>query len=385
MTVRYGRRLENLPPSGTLQVGRKVASLRAQGINIINFGGGLPDPQPPCLAAPTVFPAQLNVVGSPAGELELRKAIASKLEAGTGVSYEPEHEIVVTIGAKQGIFASLFALIEPGDEVIVFDPSWVTYQPVVELADGKPAIASLRHGDTFLLDTGSLEAAITLRTRAIILNSPHNPTGRVFSTEEIEAVAQVARNHNLWILSDESFDKFVFDDNQHISVSQMPGMQERTVVLGSFSKAYALPGCRVGYLAAPQPLCEAITRLNEQIISCVSPLAQHVALQALAFEPDWTRTLKVHYQHKRDIAYEMLTANANLTGELPQGTFYLLVNIEKLGKSSEEVANYLLHKAHVAVTPGSAFGVQGEGFVRLNLVGSEDNLRVGLKRMLEAI
>lgn len=385
MTVRYGRRLQNLPPSGTLQVGRKVVSLRAQGIDVINLSGGLPDPQPPCLRTSIVFPAQRNVVGSPAGELDFREAIANKLEAATDVSYDPEHEIAVTIGAKQGIFASLFALIEPGDEVIVFDPSWVTYQPCVELANGKPAIASLRHRDSFMLDTRSLEAAITPRTRAIILNSPHNPTGRVFSTEEIEAVAQVARNNNLWILSDESFDKFVFDDHQHISVSQMHGMQERTVVLGSFSKAYALPGCRVGYLAAPQPLCEAITRMNEQTISCVSPLAQHLALQALTFEPEWTRTLKAQYQHKRDIAYETLTTNTNLTCELPQGTFYLLVNIEKLGKSSEEVANYLLHKAHVAVTPGSAFGAQGEGFVRLNLVGSEDNLKAGLKRMLEAI
>jgi aspartate aminotransferase len=373
-------RLAALPPSGTIAVGRQVRALRAQGIDVVNLGGGAPDPAAPWLTRPVVFSPDQNAIGDPAGEPALRQAIADKLRRDQDSAYDP-NQVVVTVGAKQGLYATLLALIEPGDEVAVLDPAWVTYGPAVRLAGGVPKTFALDRARGFRLDAAALERAMTPKTHAVIVNTPHNPTGRVFTADELEAVADVARRHNLWAIADESFDKFVFDGRRHISLASLPGMVERTVVLQSFSKAYGMIGARIGYVAAPPAVAGAVARFNEQVLSCVSPFLQGLALDVLAAEPAWTATLQARYQEKRDVAVAAVRALPGFACAVPEGTFYVFADISSFGRPSADIARRILDEARVALTPGSAFGVGGEGYVRFNLAVPLPTIQDGLARL----
>jgi aspartate aminotransferase len=378
---RVGTRLAAVPPSGTIAVGRKVRELRSQGIDVINLGAGSPQPAPECLGRPVLFTAEQNAIGDPAGDTTLRQAIAEKLYRDQSLSYDPATQIVVTVGAKQGLYAALLALIEVGDEVLIMDPAWVTYAPSVQIAGAIPKTFRLAREDHFRLDPDAITAEITSRTRAIVVNTPHNPTGRVFTEAELAAVAELAREHNLWVISDESFEKFVFDGRRHVSIAQLPRMAGRTVVLQSFSKNYGLIGARVGYLAAPEAVAAQVARFGEQVLSCVSPLMQSLALAALAEEPGWTAKLREHYERKRQVTVEGVRACPGLGCDMPEGTFYVLADISSFDMSSFDFAMHLLEKARVAVTPGSAFGLNAEGYIRFNLAGSLDLIEHGLERI----
>lgn len=380
-----GGRLSDLPPSGTMEVGAVVRRLKSEGLDVVNLGGGVAEPDQPCLRGPVHFPGNRNVGSDPAGEADLRTALAAKLARDLGLAYDPATEIVVTTGAKQAVLPTLLSVIAPGDEVLVLDPCWVTYAPAVHLAGGVARRVPMRLGGRFRLDTDALAAQVTAKTRAMILNSPHNPTGRVFTAEELAAAAAVARANDLWVLSDESFDKFVFDGHRHLSIATLDGMRDRTAVIQSFSKAFAMPGARVGYLAAPEPLCRSVTRFNEHVITCVSPLMQSVALAALADEAGWTERLLAHYREKRDVAHEALAGIPGLRFAPTEGTFYAFVDVTAHGLSSRAFTARLLEEARVAVTAGSAFGDGAEGYVRVNLVGPLRDIQEGLRRMREAL
>jgi aspartate/methionine/tyrosine aminotransferase len=382
---RINPRLRDLPPSGTMAVGAEIRRHRARGIDVINLGGGLAEPGPACLLAPLVLDPRRNAGGDPAGELDLRKALAEKLTRDQSLDFDPAGEIVITTGAKQAILPTLLAMLEPGDEVLLLDPSWVSYAPAIQLAGGVPKPVSLLQMNGFRLDASAIEAQLTSRSRAIILNNPHNPTGRVFTAEELAGVAAIAIERNLWVISDESFDKFVFDGRRHSSIATLARMRARTVVVQSFSKAFALPGARVGYLAAPAALCESVIRFNEHVITCASPLMQSLALSVLADEAAWTARLLDHYRVKRQIAHEALRTMAGLNFTPTEGTFYAFADIKTHCASSAEFAARLLDKAKVAVTPGIAFGGAAEGFVRINLVGPLDDIREGMRRMRVAL
>lgn len=355
-------------------------------MDVINLGGGMPDPMPAFLTTPLVFAAPLNAGGDPAGEMELRRALAAKLVRDQGLSFDPSAEIVLTTGAKQALLPALLAMIEAGDEVLTLDPCWVSYAPTIRLAGGIPKPVPLaRSGDSFHLDAALLRDSVSDRTRAIIVNTPHNPTGRVFTHDELIDVAALALDRNMWVLSDESFDKFVFDGHRHVSIAALEGMQRRTVVVQSFSKAFALPGARVGYAAAPAAVCAAMSRFNEHVITCVSPFMQSLALRALGNEREWTAVLQNAFRLKR-------AAIEDFRGSLPgvrlvrtEGTFYALADISARNASSEAFARWLLDTANVAVTPGIAFGSGAEGFIRVNLVGPLDAIRAGLSRIQAAL
>jgi aspartate/methionine/tyrosine aminotransferase len=382
---RLNPRLRDLPPSGTMAVSAEIRRRRERGIDVINLGGGLAEPGPACLLAPFALDPRRNVGGDPAGELDLRKALAEKLRRDQGLDFDPAGQIVITTGAKQAILPTLLAMLEAGDDVLLLDPSWVSYAPAIQLAGGVPKPVSLLHANGFRLDSAVIEAQLTPRSRAIIINNPHNPTGRVFTAEELAAVAAVAIERNLWVISDESFDKFVFDGRRHLSIATLAHMRPRTVVVQSFSKAFALPGARVGYLAGPAALCEAVIRFNEHVITCASPLMQSLALSVLADETAWTTQLLDHYRMKRQTAHEALCTIAGLQFTPTEGTFYAFANIKAHSASSAEFAARLLDRAGVAVTPGIAFGRTAEGFVRINLVGPLDDIREGLRRMRIAL
>jgi aspartate aminotransferase len=383
--ARLASRLEALPPSGTMAVGVKVRQLRGRGIDVVNLGGGMAEPAPPWLEKSITFAASRNVGAHAAGEPDLRAALAQKLAREQGLVYEAATEIVVTTGAKQAILPVLLAVLEPGDEVLVLGPCWVSYAPSIRLAGGVPVPVSLRQQDAFRLDADAIAQAVTPRTRAIIVNSPHNPTGRVFTREELAGVASVAIDRDLWVLSDESFDKFVFDGHRHLSIAGLTGMRDRSVVIQSFSKAFALAGARVGYLAAPAPLCRAVVTFNEHVITCVSPLMQSVALCALAEEAAWTERLLRHYQLKRQLAHAAISRMPGMKFQPTQGTFYAFVDVRGHDASSEAFADRMIQRAGVAVTPGIAFGNEAEGHVRINLVGPLAELERGLRRMHEEL
>lgn len=376
-----GQRLAKIPPSGTMEVGRKVRALRGAGVDVIHLGAGSPTPSPEILSQPFSFDPASNTLGDPAGTAELRAAIARKLQNDQKLTYDPASEIILTIGAKQGLYAVLLALIEPGDEVAILDPAWVTYGPSIMLAGGIPKPFSLDHSAGYRLDAAALADVLGPRTAAIVINTPHNPTGRVFSPDELQGIADLAARNGSWVICDESFDKFVFDGRRHVGIASLPDMRDRTVVLQSFSKAYGFIGGRIGYLAAPACVAGLVRRFNEHVLSCVSPFLQSVALGALGEDPGWTARLQAAYQDKRDLAVAALRELEGFACDRPEGTFYVWANISAFGKSSEQFASDLLDGARVAVTPGSAFGAGGEGFIRFNLAGPTEPIEEGLRRI----
>jgi aspartate aminotransferase len=383
-TVELAARLRALPRSGTLAVGEQVRALRAKGRSIFNLAGGAPDPGPPIpLELPAMPPAD-NKLGDPWGEIALRQSFARRLAHVHHVMRSAEREMVVTIGAKQAVYFALLALIEPGDEVVVIDPCWVTYAPSVALAGGHAVPVPLTAPDA-RLDIDALAAAVTERTRAILINTPHNPTGRVFSEREIAALARLVTERGLWLICDESFDLFVFDHHKHCSPGAFDAIRERTILLYSFSKAFALPSWRVGMLVAPEPVCRLVATCTEQLISCVSLASQKIAQAALQKEAEWAPFLRRAYQEKRDACLKVLADEERLVTRIPQGTFYLFPNIERTGLTSAALARHLLDKAGVAVTPGSVFGAAGEGHIRLNLVGPLVAILAGAKALVRGL
>jgi aspartate/methionine/tyrosine aminotransferase len=380
---RLGARLAALPPSGTLAVGEKVRALRAAGRTVFNLSGGAPDPEPPVGLSLPAIAANENALGDPWGELFLRKAFAERLAHRHGV-VRREHEMVVTIGAKQGIYFAALALLEPGDEVIVIDPCWVTYAPSVDLAGAAAVpVALAQPGNR--LDVAAIAAAITPRTRAVLINTPHNPTGRVFTESELAALADLVRRRDLWLICDESFDLFVFDDGRHLSPGVFDAIRDRTILLYSFSKAFALPSYRIGVLVGPEAICRLVATCTQQLISSVSLASQKVAAAALAQEAEWAPFLRRTYQGKRDACLAVLRRDPRVEALPPEGTFYLFPGISRFGLSSDALAARLLDSSAVAVTSGSVFGRAGEGHIRLNLVGSLAAILEGAEALLKGL
>jgi len=376
-------RLSALPPSGTLAVGERVRTLRAAGRTVFNLSGGAPDPAPPVGLAGTAIAAAENALGDPWGEPFLRKAFAARLARCHGV-VRTEREMVATVGAKQGVYFAALALLEPGDEAIVIDPCWVTYAPSIELAGGRAVpVALAQPGDR--LDTAAIAAAITPRTRAILINTPHNPTGRVFTEAELSALAQLVKQRGLWLICDESFDLFVFDGGKHLSPGVFDAIRERTILLYSFSKAFALPSYRIGMLVGPEPVCRLIATCTQQLISSVSLASQKVACAALEHEREWAPLLRRTYQDKRDACLAVLRQDPRIAAPAPQGTFYLFPGIARLGLASDALTAHLLDGAGVAVTSGAVFGRAGEGHIRVNLVGPLPAILDGARALLRGL
>lgn len=376
-------RLLALPPSGTLAVGETVRALRARGQALFNLSGGAPDPGPPIGFECARISPEENSLGEPYGELALRTAFATRLATSHDVIRSGHREMVVTIGAKQAVYFSLLALSEPGDDIVVIDPCWVTYAPSAALAGARAVPVPL--GRDNALDVAAIAAALSPNTRAILINTPHNPTGRVFNEAELTALARLVKEKDLWLICDESFDLFVFDGRRHLSPGIFDTIRDRTVLLYSFSKAFALPGARIGMLVGPEPLCRLIANCTQQLISSVALPSQKLAFAALQQEAEWAPFLRKTYQEKRDMCLKGLAADKRVETTVSEGTFYLFPNIERIGMTSDELAKHLLNRAGVAVTPGAVFGVAGEGHVRINMVGPNAQLDAGVKALIQGL
>jgi len=313
------------------------------------------------------------------GTIELRTAIARHLEARYGVSYSPEREILVTVGVSEAMDLAMRAVVDPGDEVLAPDPAYVSYSPCAILAGGTVVPVPTTQYHDFKLQAAELERRISPNSKVLVLGFPSNPTGAVMPREDLEQVAAVAARHNLLVISDEIYDRLVYGV-EHTCFAALPGMQERTILLGGFSKAYAMTGWRVGYAAAPAPILEAMMKVHQYVTMCASTMSQAAAVEALKRgEPD-VQDMVASYDRRRRLIVSAFN-DMGLRCFEPRGAFYAFPSIEITGLSSEDFAERLLVEEKVAVVPGSAFGACGEGFVRCCYATSMDEIKEAIVRI----
>jgi aminotransferase len=372
------QRVQAVPPSGI----RRFFDIAATMKNVISLGIGEPDFITPDVirnAGIRSIQEGYTAYTSNSGTIELRAAVAMLLERLYNVRYDPEDEILITVGVSEAMQNAMLALIDPGDEVIIPEPCFVAYGPSVVFAGGVPVYVPTRVEDNFQVTGATIEAAITSRTKGILIGYPNNPTGAVMSRERLLEVVEVAKRHNLLVFSDEIYDRLVYGI-KHTCFAALPEMQERTVLLGGFSKAYAMTGWRLGYLAAPPEITGAVRKIHQYAIMSAPTMSQHAALAAVLEGESDVQCMVGEYDRRRRVIVDGLNRIGLPTFE-PQGAFYAFPRIDHLGLTSEEFAERLLLEEHVAVVPGDAFGPSGKGFVRACYATSMDKIEEALDRI----
>ena len=316
---------------------------------------------------------------SNAGLKELKVEISRYLERKIDVAYDPDKEVIVTVGGSEGIDLAFRAMLDPGDEVLIPQPSYVSYLPCAVLADGVPVVIPLQQKNEFKLTREELEAAITPRTKILVLPFPNNPTGAVMSREDMEPVAEVVKEHDLFVLSDEIYSELTYKDD-HVSIAALPGMRERTLVINGFSKGFAMTGWRLGYICAPEEIAKQMLKIHQYAIMCAPTNSQYAAIEGLRHCEGEVQEMRASYnQRRRYLMHEM--KRMHLDCFEPFGAFYVFPNIQEFGMSSEEFATRLLEEEKVAVVPGSAFGDSGEGYIRISYAYSLDDLKEAVGRV----
>jgi aspartate aminotransferase len=389
------KRLATLAPSATLAVQAKAKELKSRGIDVISFGAGEPDfdtPQRVKDAAVQAMQRGQTKYTDVGGILELRAAVCAKFRRDTGLEYGPT-EILVSCGAKHTLYNLFVALLDPGDEVIVPSPYWVSYPEQVRLVDGVPVTVLTREEAGFDLDPERIAAAVTPRTKLVVLNSPNNPTGAVFSAATLQAVARLAVDRNLWIVSDECYEALTFE-GRHVSIASFGAdVKARTIVVNTCSKAYAMTGWRIGFAAGPAPIIRAMTDVQSQVTSNPSSIAQWAAVEALTGPQDEVAKMAGEFDRRRRLIIDRLNALPGVRCVMPKGAFYAFANVSGLfGKrrgngarlaGSSDVASFLLDEARVAVVPGADFG--SDAHIRMSYATSAALITEGLARMAAAL
>ena len=377
--------------SGKLGVsGIRVIFEKAQTIkDVIRLEFGEPDFDTPKNikdAATRAISGEKTKYTSGSGIPELRKAISTKLEKENAIFYDPSKEIVVSAGATAGIYISLLATLDPGDEILIPNPGWATYVYSVNLAGASPVLYNLEASNDYSFERNLVEKLVTARTKAILINSPSNPMGSVFSRRDLQNVAQFAQDHDLTVLSDEVYEKFLYGDGstsnlEHVSIASLPEMKGRTVTINSFSKTYAMTGWRIGYVAASEQIVDAMVKINTAASSCISTIAQFAALEALTGPQDSVKQMIETYRKRRDSTVRRLNQIQGFSCPVPRGAFYAFPQISGTGLSSFDLSMKILESARVATVPGSAFGSQGEGHLRIAYANSLENIELALDRI----
>ena len=320
---------------------------------------------------------------SNAGTLELRREICNYLSRRFSLSYDPVSETVVTVGGSEAIDIAIRALVEPGDEVIIPTPSFVCYEPLVRMAGGVPVIINTRFEDKFKLTPDDLKAAITPRTKLVVLPYPNNPTGAIMTKDELEEIAAILRDTNIMVLSDEIYAELTFG-RAHVSIASLEGMWERTILINGFSKAYAMTGWRMGFLCAPAPILKQILKIHQYAIMCAPTVSQFAAIEALRNGDEDIQMMKDEYDARRRYIYRGLL-DIGIESFEPEGAFYIYPNIGQFGLSSEEFCDRMLYESRCAIVPGTAFGESGEGFARISYAYSIKHITQALERMEDFI
>lgn len=384
-----GDRINQIRHSATVSIADKVARLQRQGHKVINFSAGRAfEPTPEYvsrIAADALISGdthQTMAQGTP----DFRKACAVKLLRDNSLAADWETEIIATMGVKQALTLGLLRLLDIGDEVLVEDPCFVSYAPLIAIAGGRTHPIPLRSENKFRWTKTQLEDAVTDRTRVILFNSPQNPTGTVHTRSDLEAIAEVARAHDLMVITDEVYERVTWDGRKHICIAELPGMRDRTFTCMGLTKTFAMGGWRIGFIFAPADFMDGLIKLQEHLLTCASSFAQAGAASALE-EPPHQEVLDLWNEWEQRC--QMMTRGLNDIPKLkcskPEGGFYAWVNILDTGYTSMEFTEKLLKEVQVAVVPGTAFGTSGEGYVRINCVRNREELKEGLDRIGRAL
>jgi aspartate aminotransferase len=379
-------RLRMITPSLTLSIDSKAKAMKAEGIDVINFGAGEPDfdtPEHIKAAAMGSLDAGFTKYTPSSGIPELRAAISEKLKADNNLDYKPS-QIIVNCGAKHSCFNAILAAIEPDDEVIIPAPYWLSYPEMVKIAGGVPVIVQTKPENGYKITPEEFEEAMSPKTRLIIINSPGNPTGSVYSEEELKALSEVALTEDILILSDEIYEKLIYDNQKHFSIASISKeVYDLTFTVNGFSKPYAMTGWRLGYVAAPEWAAKAVDSLQSQTTSNPTSFAQKGALAAYKGPQECVEQMRAEYDARRELIVGLASKLKNVTFTRPQGAFYLLLNVSKTGLTSTQFAERLLEKQNVAVVPGIAFG--DDETVRISYATSRENIEKGLQRITDFV
>lgn len=374
-------RAAQLTPSLTLSIDSKAKAMKAEGLDVCGFGAGEPDFDTPehiktaCIEA---LNAGFTKYTPSSGIPELRQAISEKLAADNQLSYRAG-QIVVSNGAKHACYNAILATCQPGDEVLIPSPYWVSYPDMVRLAGADPVIVPTMERNGWKMRAEDFENAMTPRTKMLILNSPCNPTGSVYTREEMEKIVEVAAEEDIYILSDEIYEKLIYDDVKHVSIASLSKeAYDLTITINGFSKSYAMTGWRLGYMAAPEAVAKAVDSIQSHSTSHPASFVQRAGLAALKGDQQPLADMREEFDMRRNYMFDRITKIPNITAVKPQGAFYVLVNISQLGLTSQNFSDRLLSKANVAVIPGAAFG--DDRTVRLSYATSIDIIKKGLDR-----
>jgi len=374
------KRLLGVPASGTVALSNLVSQLKMMGIDIVSFSMGEPDfvtPENIIEACKASLDAGFTHYTPSTGIPELRKAVASKAFSDNKIHCTAKNVLITP--CKQAIYMAAQAFLDPGDEVLLMDPSWVSYEACIRLAGAKPVYIPTKFDDNFIVDPNRILAAITPKTKMIVLNSPSNPTGSVMPCETIREIAKIAIERNLMVLSDEIYESIIYEGKHH-SIAALPDMFDRTITVSGLSKTYAMTGWRVGWAIAPEKNIKVLDILQTHSISCCVSFTQPAALEALTGPQKDRDNMVKEFKKRRDLAVDLIRDIKGLDVNVPKGAFYLFPKYESKAKS-EVLCTKMLEEAHVAVTPGSAFGPSGEGFFRLSYAASEQQITEGLARI----
>ena len=368
-----------LKPSGI----RKFFDLVSEMKDAISLGVGEPDFDTPWhIRDEGIYSLEKGrtFYTSNSGLKELRQEICNYMKRTQDIDYVWDKEVFITVGGSEAIDLMFRAMINEGDEVLIPQPSYVSYEPCAILADAKPVIINLKNENNFRLKPEELEAAITPRSKILVLPFPNNPTGGIMEREDLEAIREIIIKNDLYVLSDEIYGELTYTGNPHVSIASLPGMKERTIVVNGFSKAYAMTGWRLGFACGPQFIIEQMVKIHQYAIMCAPTTSQYAAVEALKNGDDDVRRMRESYNERRRFVLHMLDEMGIPCFE-PQGAFYVFPCIKEFGLTSEDFANLLLAEEKVAIVPGTAFGDSGEGFLRISYAYSIDNLRTALERL----
>lgn len=387
MPLKEDRKAERLKKIKMSEIRRFFAVARLFP-DAINLGIGEPDFVPPKhvidAAERAMREGKTHYVPN-RGIPKLLEALAEKTRKDYNMAYDPETEILVTVGAVEAVFLALMATVNPGDEVLFPDPGFVCYEPVIRLAGGVPVPIPLNEENEFRVDIDVMGSLITAKSRVVILNSPHNPTGAVLSYDDLHSLAKLAVEHDLIVISDEVYEKIIYDDTRHYCLATFPGMRERTIVVNSFSKTYAMTGFRIGYALGPSDIISAMSLIHQYTAACVNTPTQYAALAALEGPQDFVSNMVREFDRRRKLVCKRINEIEGLKCTVPKGAFYVFPNIKAFGMSSDEFSQFLLKEAKVVTVPGSGFGGRGEGYIRISYAASYEKLEEAMDNIEKAL
>ena len=376
------KKITGIEPSGI----RKFFDLVSEMPDAISLGVGEPDFDTPWrIREEGIYTLEQGKTfyTSNAGLKDLKIEISKYLERKIHVEYDPDHEIMVTVGGSEGIDVALRAMLDPGDEVLIPQPSYVSYLPCTILADGNPVVIPLQEKNEFKLTAEELEAAITPKTKMLVMPFPNNPTGSIMTKEDLEPIAEVGKRHDLYVLSDEIYSELTYK-TEHVSIASLPGMQERTLVINGFSKGFAMTGWRLGYICGPSVIIEQMLKIHQFAIMCAPTTSQYAAVEAMKNGDEDVAQMREEYNGRRRYVLHRFKEMGLKCFE-PFGAFYAFPSIKEFGMTSDEFATKLLNSKKIAVVPGTAFGECGEGFLRISYAYSLDDLKEALGRIEEFV